>query len=206
MCEVRLLFVVHLLNRRHERREKLRERRTKRQQKGLWPTILRPLSCLENVASVRRDPNEHVTKEDVRCAILRIAKRAGLEHKISAWHIGRHTFATHAAMLRVNPWELMVWLGHRRLEETQLYADTARAHQRQIPRSVREAGAEEIDPEARVLIQLSARLSLLPQAVDKPVGKSGSKMAALGPNPEIVPNFPGRYAVTPPGLEPGISA
>jgi hypothetical protein len=101
----------------------------------------------------------------VRCAMDRIAKAAGLGGRISGWHVGRHTFGTHAAMLGANPWELMTWMGHKRLEETQLYADVARAHGRSVPQTILAAGAKEADPNRRVLAQRSARLALPPRKV-----------------------------------------
>lgn len=109
---------------------------------------------------VSADAGQRVTKEAVRCAMERIAKRAGLADRVSGWHVGRHTFATHAALLGINPWVLQEWLGHRRPEETQLYADVARAHGRAIPPALLAAGADETDPARRVLAQLSARLDL----------------------------------------------
>jgi integrase len=100
------------------------------------------------------------TSEEFKALMKRIVRRAGLEEKISGWHIGRHTFGTHAAMLNVNPWVLQLWMGHGRLEETQLYADVARAHGRKIPPSVLAAGADQADLNLRVLAQLSARAEL----------------------------------------------
>ena len=63
-----------------------------------------------------------------------VAKRAGLQDRICGWHIGRHTYATHLALLGVNPWDLNQWMGHTRMEETLRYADVARAHGRSIAR------------------------------------------------------------------------
>lgn len=148
---------------------------------------------------VSAEVGKPVTKELVRCAMDRIAKAAGLAGRVSGWHIGRHTFGTHAAMLGANPWELMNWMGHKRLEETQLYADVARAHGRSIPPTILAAGADEADPNRRVLAQLSARLALSPR-------KSGSKVAAAESDREVTLDLLGSYLVTPPGLEPGISA
>jgi integrase len=103
-------------------------------------------------------PPAHKRTSETRSAMERIAKRAGLDEKIGGeWHIGRHTFGTHAAMLGMNPWFLREWMGHQRLEETQLYADVARAHGRKIPPAVLAAGAELADANLRVLAQLSAR-------------------------------------------------
>lgn len=111
------------------------------------------------------------TKEEFRAMMARVVKRAGLEEKVSGWHIGRHTFATHAAMLNVNPWVLQQWMGHGRLEETQLYADVARARGRKIPPAVLAAGADQADPNLRVLAQLSARAELEPAAAQKKTRK-----------------------------------
>jgi site-specific recombinase XerD len=103
---------------------------------------------------------QRTTKEIVRCGMERIAQRAGLGQRVSGWHVGRHTFGTHAALLAVNPWDLQQWMGHMRMEETQLYADVARAHGRPIPPELIAAGQNEPDPSRRVLAQLSARLAL----------------------------------------------
>jgi hypothetical protein len=40
----------------------------------------------------------------------------------------RHAFGTHAAMFGVNPWKLMFWMGHKRIDETMLYVHFAEAH------------------------------------------------------------------------------
>lgn len=140
-----------------------------------------------------------VTKEMVRCAIDRIAKRAGLADRVTGWHIGRHTYATHLAMLGVNPWDLNQWMGHTRLEETLRYADVARAHGRSIPSEVLSAGDREIDPQKRILAQLSARLALEPTFVAAPLQQKGGSR-------DRDAAFSRGWVVTPPGLEPGISA
>lgn len=106
---------------------------------------------------VAAEAGKMITKEMVRCASERVTKRAGLSERISGWHVGRHTFGTHAALLGVNAWLLQEWMGHTRLEETLRYASVARAHGRTIPSEVRAAGAAEQDPSLRVLCQLSAR-------------------------------------------------
>jgi hypothetical protein len=93
-------------------------------------------------------------------------------------------------MLGANPWELMTWMGHKRLEETQLYADVARAHGRSVPQTILAAGAKEADPNRRVLAQLSARLALPPK-------KSGSKVAADGSDREVATELLGSCLVTP---------
>jgi integrase len=51
-------------------------------------------------------------------AIYRIYKRAGLGQRDGGWHMLRHNFGAHAALFGVNPWTLMGWMGHRRIDET----------------------------------------------------------------------------------------
>jgi integrase len=144
---------------------------------------------------------QRITKEIVRCGMERIARRAGLGERVSGWHVGRHTFGTHAALLAVNPWDLNQWMGHTRMEETQLYADVARAHGRRIPPQLLAAGANEPDPSRRVLAQLSARLVLSSNRK-----KSCCKVAAKNEKALGTYSIPRASLVTPPGLEPGISA
>jgi integrase len=43
-----------------------------------------------------------------------LAGEAGLR----GLHVLRHSFGTHAAMFGVNPWKLMTWMGHKRIDET----------------------------------------------------------------------------------------
>lgn len=100
------------------------------------------------------------TKEEYRALAARLGRITGLGEKISGWHIGRHTFGMHCALLGANPWLLQEWMGHARLEETQIYANLARAHGRAIPREVVTAGADLADladPTQRLLAQLAAR-------------------------------------------------
>lgn len=133
---------------------------------------------------VSAEGGKPVTKEMVRCAMERIAERAGLGDRVSGWHIGRHTFATHLALLGANPWALQEWMGHQRSDETQLYADVARAHGRTIPVEMLAAGASEVDPNRRVLAQLSARLDLKTDAVASPLHRKnkapGNRLASEG--------------------------
>lgn len=101
----------------------------------------------------------HKHTSETRSAMERIAKRAGLDIA-GEWHILRHTFATHAAMLAANPWSLNQWMGHKRMEETMLYVSLANAHRREIPAVILSAGAAESDPDKRILAMLSARRKL----------------------------------------------
>jgi integrase len=77
------------------------------------------------------------------------------------WHALRHTFGTDAARFGVNPWTLMMWLGHKRIDETMLYVNLANAHRRPIPAEVLAAGEGEKDPDLRVLKMLGARANLV---------------------------------------------
>ena len=69
----------------------------------------------------------------------------------------RHGFGTHAAMFGVNPWKLMRWMGHKRIDETMLYVHFAEAHMRQLPDSMLAVGRRHDDPDRRIIAMLSAR-------------------------------------------------
>lgn len=90
-----------------------------------------------------------------------IGVQAGLPWKdrSGAWHLLRHTFGTHAAHCGVNPWTLMRWMGHKRIDETMLYVNLADAHRRPLPAALVAAGAPETDPDRRVIAMLGARCS-----------------------------------------------
>ena len=62
-------------------------------------------------------------------------------------------------MFGVNPWRLMTWMGHKRVDETMLYVHLAEQHRRDVPTPVLKAGARELDPDLRILAMLSARCS-----------------------------------------------
>lgn len=57
-----------------------------------------------------------------------LCRAAGLPER--GWHNLRHEFGTHSAMFGVNPWKLMLWMGHKRIDETMLYVHFAEAHMR----------------------------------------------------------------------------
>jgi integrase len=102
---------------------------------------------------------KYLSLGESRWLMQSLAKRAGLGgvNPYGAWHVLRHTFATHAAMLGANPWTLMNWMGHKRVEETSLYVSLANAHAREIPPSVIAAGEGITDPDKRLRAQLDAR-------------------------------------------------
>lgn len=91
----------------------------------------------------------------------RVCRKAGLPER--GWHVLRHTFGTHGAMFGVNPWRLMTWMGHKRIDETHRYVHIASAHHREVPAEVLTAAATEIDPDRRVLAMLGARATISSQ-------------------------------------------
>lgn len=93
----------------------------------------------------------------VKRLMERVCRKAGLPE--SGWHRLRHSFGTHAATFGVNPWRLMTWMGHKRVDETMLYVHLAEQHRREIPQPVLKAGAREIDPDDRILAMLGERCS-----------------------------------------------
>ena len=64
-------------------------------------------------------------------------------------------------MLGVNPWTLMVWMGHKRIEETMRYVHVAQNHMRPIPEHVLKAGEGETDPDRRIIKTCPALISRL---------------------------------------------
>ena len=93
----------------------------------------------------------------VKRLMERVCRKAGLPE--SGWHRLRHSFGTHAATFGVNPWRLMTWMGHKRVDETMLYVHLAEQHRREIPQLVLKAGARETDPDLRILAMLGERHS-----------------------------------------------
>jgi integrase len=93
----------------------------------------------------------------VKRLMERVCRKAGLPE--SGWHRLRHSYGTHAAMFGVNPWRLMTWMGHKRVDETMLYVHLAQQHRREIPQPVLKSGARELDPDLRILAMLGERHS-----------------------------------------------
>ncbi len=102
-----------------------------------------------------------LTDNETKYHCYRLCRLAGLPPK--AWHRLRHTFGTHSAMFGVNPWKLMQWLGHKRIDETMLYVHVAGVHLRPIPKKLIEAGARHDDPDRRVIAMLSERRETWPE-------------------------------------------
>lgn len=98
---------------------------------------------------------EGVGQGESQHGLYRICRYAGLPER--GWHKLRHSYATHAALLGVNPIRLQHWLGHSTLSMTLRYVHFAEAHSWPIPDVVLTAGAELLQPERRLVAQLGAR-------------------------------------------------
>lgn len=123
---------------------------------------LRGLEVVRTGLVLRTSDGEPKTDNQARFALDSIYVKAGLPAK--GWHILRHTFGTHAALLGVNPWRLQAWLGHKRIDETMLYVHVAEDHRRPIPAVVLRAPGVENDPDRRILAMLGARAAVPPVA------------------------------------------
>jgi integrase len=124
------------------------------------PTIRHGYVVRNLDGSARRDPQtSHAIYRLCRAARPRLPERG--------WHVLRHTFGTHAALFGANPWVLMDWMGHKRIDETMLYVHFAGAHARPTPHEVLAAGVSEPDPNRRIIAMLSARgTSVAPEATE----------------------------------------
>jgi hypothetical protein len=60
-------------------------------------------------------------------------------------------------MFGVNPWKLMQWMGHKRVDETMLYVHFAEAHMRPHPEEVLLAQRGHDDPDQKIIAMLDAR-------------------------------------------------
>lgn len=121
-------------------------------------TLLDALKRMEVVRTgyvFRNQEGEPMTDNEAKYHCYRLCRLAGLAE--SGWHKLRHSFGTHAAMFGVNPWKLMTWMGHKRIDETMLYVHVAGIHMRPHPEPVKVAQRSEDDPDLKVLAMLSAR-------------------------------------------------
>ena len=66
-----------------------------------------------------------LSERGVRKMVAKYLKASGITKKISP-HSLRHTFATYKAERGVSPYVLREWLGHARLDTTQIYVHMAR--------------------------------------------------------------------------------
>ena len=55
----------------------------------------------------------------------------------------------------------MMWMGHKRIDETMLYVNLAHSHVRPVPQEVLEAGAGVQDPDQRIVKMLGARANVV---------------------------------------------
>jgi integrase len=130
----------------------------------MTPRLLGALKALQVVRTgfvVRNPDGSQLSDSQARDAMYRICRLAGLPER--GWHVLRHSFGTHAAMLGVNPWRLQTWMGHKRIDETMLYVNFAGAHMRPIPPTVLLAAGTEVDPDQRILKMLGARGTVVAQ-------------------------------------------
>ncbi|HEU4729005.1 MAG TPA: tyrosine-type recombinase/integrase [Kofleriaceae bacterium] len=104
---------------------------------------------------IRNADGSGMTDNETKYHCYRLCRVAGLPER--GWHILRHAFGTHAAMFGVNPWKLMLWMGHKRIDEMMLYVSFAEAHLRPLPDALLQAQRGHDDPDRRVIAMLSAR-------------------------------------------------
>lgn len=130
---------------------------------------LRPRQVDRAAFVVKNTDGSPKTDNQMRYALDAIYDRAELPRR--GWHILRHTFGTHAALCSVNPWRLMMWMGHKRIDETMRYVHMAETHRRPLPEALVEAASAELDPDRRVLVMLANR--------GQPVGRGKLKNEVL---------------------------
>jgi integrase len=124
----------------------------------MTPTLLQALKALSVVREgfvLRNAKGNWIADTVAKMHMYRICRRAGLPER--GWHILRHTFGTHAAMFGVNPWSLMSWMGHKRMEETMGYVHVAQHRRRELPAEILAVGEAHRDPDRRVTAMLGAR-------------------------------------------------
>jgi site-specific recombinase XerD len=120
-------------------------------------SALRQLSTIRVGYVVRNTDGSAKTDGQTSKAIYRIHGRSGVPERDGAWHLLRHSFGAHGAMFGVNPFTLMKWMGHKRLEETLGYINFAKDHAREISSEILAIGATESDPDRRVIAMLGGR-------------------------------------------------
>ena len=121
-------------------------------------TLIAALKALDTIRTgfvIRNLDGSEMTDNETKYHCYRLCRAAGLPDR--GWHISRHAFGTHAAMFGVNPWKLMLWMGHKRIDETMLYVQFAEVHMRPVPETILAAGRGNDDPDRRIIAMLSAR-------------------------------------------------
>jgi integrase len=125
-------------------------------------TLLAALKGLDTIRTgfvIRNLDGTAMRDNQTKYHCYRLCRAAGLPER--GWHNMRHAFGTHAAMFGVNPWKLMLWMGHKRIDETMLYVHFAEAHMRPLPDSILAIGRGHDDPDRRIIAMLSARQNVL---------------------------------------------
>jgi integrase len=125
-------------------------------------TLLAALKALDTIRTgfvIRTLDGAGMTDNETKYHCYRLCRAAGLPER--GWHNLRHAFGTHAAMFGVNPWKLMLWMGHKRIDETMLYVHFAEAHMRPLPEGILAAARGHGDPDRRIIAMLSARQNAL---------------------------------------------
>jgi integrase len=140
-----------------------RTRRTVPMTGLLWDALKRIAATREGYV-IRNLAGQAINDENqIKNLFYRVCRIAGLPER--GWHSLRHTFGTHAALFGVNPWRLMTWMGHKRIDETMRYVHVADGHSRELPPALIDAAAAEHDPDRRILRMLGGRKAVpsLPQ-------------------------------------------
>jgi integrase len=125
-------------------------------------TLLAALKGLDTIRTgfvIRTLDGAGMTDNETKYHCYRICRAAGLPER--GWHNSRHAFGTHAAMFGVNPWKLMLWMGHKRIDETMLYVQFAESHMRPLPEGILAVQRGNDDPDRRIIAMLSARQNAL---------------------------------------------
>ena len=142
-------------------------------------TVEAALKALPEVRTgyvIRNLDGTPMTDDQTKYHCYRICRHAGLPE--CGWHVLRHSFGTHAALFGVNPWKLMQWMGHKRIDETMLYVHFAEAHLRPLPSPVVEAGRGHDDPDEKIVAMLGAREGCRGKEMAKPLASAGERTRA----------------------------
>jgi len=121
-------------------------------------TLLAALKALATIRTgfvIRTLDSSAMGDNGTKYHCYRICRAAGLpEH---GRHTLRHAYGTQAAMFGMNPWKLMQWMGHKRVDETMIYVHFAEAHMRPLPEPVLRAQRGHDDPAQKIIAMLDAR-------------------------------------------------
>lgn len=146
------------VNRQTRRGETTTPKGRTRRTVHMTETLRSALKALDTIRTgfvIRNLDGTPMTDDQTKYHCYRFCRAAGLpEH---GWHTLRHAYGTHAAMFGANPWKLMQWMGHKRIDETMLYVHFAEAHLRPLPEPVLAAQRATDDPDRRIIAMLDAR-------------------------------------------------